>query len=181
MKRETDNTTIPYRARFRTGLAGFTLMEMLVVIAILAILMGATMTGLQQARRLAWRTRARDTARQLVGAWDLYLIDNREFPESGDLQDTVEGGFMASKHNISEVLNKERVYIELSNEDIEHDGMVDKWKNLFRFNLNFAYDGTLPNPAPESFRGKYTEVKANAIAWSVGHNPSKKNGWRVQW
>lgn len=64
---------------------GFTLIEMVAVILIIGLLVGVVSSGLNSARENAWRTRARDTARQLVDAWNLYLLDNREFPARQDL------------------------------------------------------------------------------------------------
>lgn len=67
------------------GRAGFTLVEMVAVIVIIGILIGVVSTGLNSARENVWRTRARDTARQLVDAWNLFLLDYRGFPPRGEL------------------------------------------------------------------------------------------------
>jgi prepilin-type N-terminal cleavage/methylation domain-containing protein len=165
--------------------AGFTLVEVLVVLLIMAILISATFSGLGVARQMAWRTRARDTARQLVQAWNLYLNDYREFPEARKFANArPEGGYETSPANI-ELLNAERVYIEMSEADRDA-GLRDKWGRRLGFNLDFDYDGIVANPAPEVFEKARAvqdseQVKATAIAWSQGHNPALKKKWVVQW
>ncbi len=74
--------------RAARGRRGFTLVEILAVIAIAGILM--TMVGLSmiQARRLARRTRAQAELRAMVDAWLQYLqtyTDEKYWP--GDMQD----------------------------------------------------------------------------------------------
>ena len=69
MKRESD----------RDG--GFTLIEMIAVLLILALVAAAVTGGLAKARDRAWRLRARDTCRQLCEAWNMYLIDEHKFPD----------------------------------------------------------------------------------------------------
>ena len=170
------------------GRAGFTLVEMLVVVLIIAILIASLFSGLNAARQMAWRTRARDTARQIVQAWNLYLNDNRAFPATDQFGDAkTEGGYAATPKNLA-LINPEddkRIYIELSETDRE-DGLRDKWGNLLGFNLDFDYDGKVANPAPEAL-GKSKDdadmasVQATAIAWSQGPNPDVKRKWVVQW
>ena len=189
LRRQRDGTARRH-AGTPAGHAGFTLVEMLVVILIIAILIASLFTGLRAARQMAWRTRARDTARQLVQAWNVYLNDNRAFPAKGQFGDAkTEGGYAATPANLAPINPKDennlRVYIELSAADRD-DGLRDKWGNLLGFNLDFDYDGKVENPAPEAL-GKSKDdanmalVQATAIAWSQGPNPEVKRKWVVQW
>jgi prepilin-type N-terminal cleavage/methylation domain-containing protein len=165
--------------------AGFTLIEMLVVILIIAILVASLFAGLRSARQMAWRTRARDTARQIVQAWNLYLNDSREFPLEKQFKDAKEeGGYAATPGNL-ELLNANRIYLEL-NETDRQEGLRDRWRRIMGFNLDFDYDGKVANPAPEVFEKAKTvaemaEVQASAIAWSQGPDPVLKKRWVVQW
>ncbi len=174
------------QAAAAAGRAGFTLVEMLVVILIVAILISAVFGGLTAARQTAWRTRARDTARQIVQAWNLHLNDYREFPDAKKFSDALaEGGYAASAGNLALLNADGKIYLELAEEDREH-GLKDKWGHPMGFNIDFDYDGKVANPAPEAFEtGKAVkemeQVLATSIAWSKGPNPAIKKKWVVQW
>ncbi len=162
--------------------AGFTLVEVLVVLVIIAVLIASVLGGLKAAQRSAWRVKSRDTARQLVAAWNLYLLDNREFPDQGTMADATEGGYAASAANL-DLLNADKLFIELSDEEHEN-GLKDKWGRYFGFNLDFDYNGEIENPAPEA-SGKnaksFEVVRGTVIAWSQGATPTLKKTWIVQW
>ena len=55
---------------------GFTLVELLVVIAVIAMLMAILLPALRKARQLAQRVRCGSNLRQLAMGWRLYLDDN---------------------------------------------------------------------------------------------------------
>src|SRR5438445_6469038 len=58
---------------------GFTLVELLVVIALIAILIAILLPVLARARESANRTVCLNNLRQLIFAWNYYADDNREF------------------------------------------------------------------------------------------------------
>jgi prepilin-type N-terminal cleavage/methylation domain-containing protein len=169
---------------------GFTLVEMLVVLVIIGILMASVAGFLNQARRNAWRVKTRDTARQLVAAWNLHLLDKRGFPAPASFSDKAgEGGFEASPANL-ELLNDGKVYLELDavergeiSDRNRPSGVTDRWKQRLRFDLDFDYDGQVGNPAPEAnnLGQGTTSVKGSAIAWSRGDTPQIPKRWIVQW
>ncbi len=183
--------------------AGFTLVEILAVIMIMAVLMAVVTGGLRQARLSAWRVKARDSARQLVAGWNLHLTDRRCFPPRGDFSSAAHGGFAATPANLA-LLNKDGiVYLELSeverdehNQWSQRSGLRDRWNHHIHFNLNFEFDKKMPNPAPysryirrdgsTSAKDPIDFIQANAIAWSLGSIAEKdsddwKRGWIVQW
>lgn len=65
-----------------SGTSGFTLVEMLAVVTIIAILAGASVTGITKAREIARRTRAEAEAREMVNAWLQYFDLYKTWPNS---------------------------------------------------------------------------------------------------
>ena len=67
----------------KRGMAGFTLVELLVVISIIALLMSILMSALRKARIQANRTVCASNLRQCGLAWFVYANDNDHlFPEA---------------------------------------------------------------------------------------------------
>ena len=161
--------------------SGFTLIEMVAVLLILAILAAALTAGLANARNKAWRTQARETCRELCTAWNSYLLDVRKFPK-----DIPKNGqkLEALKENIKWLVDPDenrfsRIYLELSDEELSDEemknGLRDHWidpktnkRQLIHFSLDTDYDGEVENPYPDAFDPPISKAKATSIAWSLG-------------
>lgn len=164
------------------GKAGFTLVEMLVVLLIISILMGITSTAISGAKQSARRTRTRDTARQLVVAWSAYLVEERAFPDASKFRDADDGDcFKATAYNIGALLNTTynskgepftHIYYETTETECERSGtspnfqfkgtgILDDWKEPLIFTLDFDLDGQVENPVR---RGEF--VKSCALVYS---------------
>ena len=86
--------------------AGFTLVEIVTVVMIIAILMAATTTAISGARRSAMRTHSLDTVRQLAAAWTAYATNEGSFPATSKFQNSVgTDTYAASPYNIGGLLN----------------------------------------------------------------------------
>lgn len=73
---------------------GFTLVELLVVLAVIALLAGLLLPALGRAKQLAAATACRSNLRQQALAWELYLSEHADrFPDRRDLKTTLPGGY----------------------------------------------------------------------------------------
>lgn len=70
---------LPRQRPFRTGPRAFTLVELLIVIAIIAILAGMLLPALSQAKREALSTSCKNNQRQLSLALQLYSTEHNDF------------------------------------------------------------------------------------------------------
>jgi prepilin-type N-terminal cleavage/methylation domain-containing protein len=70
----------------RKGHCGFTLVELLVVTAVIAVLTGLLFPVLNRAREAARRAACMAHMRQIQMAWHLYAIDNRDFIVNGQAE-----------------------------------------------------------------------------------------------
>lgn len=159
---------------------GFTLVELIAVLLILAILAAAVTGGLARARVRAWRQQACETCRQVCEAWNQYLLDERSFPKDvpnkgSKLETTVAN----LKWIIGKAEETKVVYLELS-EDEDSTGLKDKWDQFYRFSLDTDYDGVVENPYPEALArddsetDSFKSIKASSLAWSEG-DPKRKS------
>ena len=156
--------------------SGFTLVEMLAVLVIIALLAAALTFGLSRARNSAWRHKALETCTQLCTAWDTYLLDVHKFPFTISSNGKK---FSADYENLKwivspEWLSKEeqkrhtgKIYLEISKEEKEK-GLKDPWGNPIWFSLDMDYDGEVENPYPNAFDPPVAKAKGNVIAWSDG-------------
>ena len=178
------------------------MVEMIAVVLILSLLMGVSSAAISGARRTAYRTHSLDTVRQLVSAWQTYLMDQGKFPDRSKFHDKTGDLFIASPYNIGALLNIQYfnnkrgefditrpvpnsiVYYETSEKEVERSGssgnysfngtgIIDRWKNQIYFTLDFDLEGTVENPAT----GK--KVTGSALAMSSAgkkFNEIKKYG-----
>ena len=78
----------------RTKRAGFTLVELLVVAAVLGLLASLLLPALAQGRKAALRSACMSQLRQQGLAWSTYLDDHEDsFPDRRDLKTALPGGY----------------------------------------------------------------------------------------
>ena len=154
--------------------SGFTMVEMIAVLLILAVLSAALTAGLGTARNKAWRTKARETCRNVSEAWNMYRVDMHKFPyDKGGGQE-----LEANENNMTWLVNPDknrlkRTYLEIDDREKE-EGLNDHWGQPIRFSLDTDYDGQVDNPYPDIRDPAIPKVKGTSIAWSKG-DPKRAN------
>ena len=154
--------------------SGFTLVEMISVLLIMAVLAAALTAGLATARNKAWRAKARETCRNICTAWNLYLGDMRKFPYGKSGGQKLE----ANNENLECLVNPTknrlaRTYLEMDDKE-KDEGFNDHWGQPLKFSLDTDYDGQVDNPYPDIRDPSIEKVNASSIAWSDG-DPKRKN------
>ena len=171
-----------------TRRAGFTLIEMLIVVLIICILISIGFGGYRMARDAAWKERARDSARQICTAWNLRLQYDRQFPSytnfvgrtGTDTGANAEITFQTTIDNMAALNNGDRIWLDQSADqrsaDTTINGMRDRWGRFFYVRLDMNYDGTVKNPYDST-----SAIRANVAVWSLGPNPANSNSWVAVW
>lgn len=188
--------------------SGFTLVEMLVVIAIIAILTAASTASYNGVRKHGWRTRDRATAMQIATAWNVYLQEERSFKNaklsSSSPYDTTEDNLYSIAPYVRDgddwvKESGKTLYLEISGEeldrgrslDVNDGGLFDHWKHRFHFTLdglddNGDYDGKVLHPDPR-LKGDSRKRNGCAMVWSTcndkdaGPFAGNPDRWAVCW
>jgi prepilin-type N-terminal cleavage/methylation domain-containing protein len=139
--------------------AGFTLLEMIVVIMIIGILIGVGAFTFGKAKDNARAALTRDTAKQIVDSWTLYQQTKYEWPAS--IPSTAETTALLSL--ASNLVSN----FELKLEE-KTSGLKDSWGTLYSIWFDTDYDGqiTLPsNPftAHPSYAGQTPLIIKSAV------------------
>jgi len=140
--------------------AGFTLIEMLVVIAIIAILIGLLLPAIGAARQFAKRTRARTELRQIEVAWKSYYNDYRKFPSAGINE--MSGAAIAIMNGEGGNNPRRTRYMEFDDDATE---FLDPWGGIYQVVLDQDRDNRV---SPRDYSG--VTLDRNVAAWSYGVN-----------
>ncbi|MBX7259298.1 MAG: prepilin-type N-terminal cleavage/methylation domain-containing protein [Candidatus Hydrogenedentes bacterium] len=154
---------------------GFTLIEMLVVIGILAILIGILLPAIRSVMEKAERVQAKADAQRIVKGWKAYRNQYGRWPSATDESST--GSIMSS--NFVRILNARYYQTGLTGPDATPDNpmaiqfveisgnsidtrwnFVDPWGTPYRVSFDANFDGRTSNSL-------YT-VYDNVISWSAG-------------
>ncbi len=160
---------------------GFTLIEMLVVLAIIGVLTGILFPVHSSLRYKAWASRTQDTTLQVANAWTLYFQEHRRFPDVATLPDAVadaekdyeftmtpEAGNLVSEYFERSDLQKEFGVLSVWGERIVRrtgGTAADAAAHLIRVKLDTGYNGKVIVPDTAE------EVHKSVIAWSMGETP----------
>ncbi len=185
---------------------GFTLTELLVVIAVFSLLLAVTLPALHRVRILGYRTSCASLLQQIALAWHAYLADNnQQFYQAMDAYHDFGGWRGIAGGAVSRPLNR---YIGLPQEVKEPSGAkpfrcpADEgdddygpvaylyYGNSYQTNLMLIGPDSLPTDqwVPEPIRGLYSEInehlqnlKADAVCDHSRLLLVGDNNWVTQW
>jgi prepilin-type N-terminal cleavage/methylation domain-containing protein len=162
--------------------SGFTLVEMLVVIGIIALIAVAVMSSFSYVQRMAWKSQSQTLVSNASTALTLYLQKERGW---GELEDKME--FDADVCRILKAAKVLDSTVKASgdkdeSESIDRYGLLDIWgqrklrgnpdlgesiarQYRLQFRLDKNYDGSVDSSedSPNGF-----EIRASALVWSRG-------------
>lgn len=166
---------------------GFTLMELLVVIGIIAILMAIMLPVVNNAKNQAKKTKARAEIKQLELAWKSLLADHRTWPASAN---AVESADAMTAIRVSCLVGqnpKKYAYMDISSKSLTSSGdMKDPWSTdsdvrLYRVAFDTTYDNSIAIQRGSGSK-KTNEVVARAVAvWSDGRNKADPSDDILSW
>lgn len=135
---------------------GFTLLEMLVVIAIIGILMALLFPAFTMAMKKAKRTKAKTEISQIEQAWKAFLMDYKKFPSGLDNESLMTKSTVEHLTGDDTSINRrETLYMEIdSSEDY-----TDPWQNTYNIQLK-------TNGKQDAYDGK--TVNKQVLVWSLG-------------
>lgn len=108
----------------------FTLIEMMVVLGMLGILMGAALSGIGQAKEQARVAKANAEVRELMSAWLSYEAAYDDWPS-----DVRGDGLEATEANLKELMgdnDDKKVYL---NAQLSNGAFRDPWGTPYRFRV----------------------------------------------
>lgn len=188
----------------KTSRSAFTLVELLTVIAIIAVLMGILFPTIGAAIESAKKTQAKNDELQIVNAVKAYYTEYGKYPvlstEQGTDKEFKAGG--TSTDNLLNVLrangqgrdnptgpdnlNPRRiVFLEVPNVKVDTAGkrkngvggdgiFYDPWGNAYSIKIDSNYDNNLTNPYTSN--AGPTTLNTGAIAWSIGRDSKGGSG-----
>lgn len=179
---------------------GFTLIEMLVVIAIIAILAGISTVAYSAALHAAQNAQAKTDLIKIVNATTLYYTDNGQYPLPANLQgqDVTFGEDVPYTSQLMDVLRadyqgwdapgvgnlnpKQIVYVDWRQDFVPHakngigqDGQpYDPWGRVYIVRIDSNYDNVVANPY--STNAGSDPLQEQVIAWSFGKDSQGGEG-----
>jgi len=155
----------------RRDRTGFTLLELLVVMTIIGILIAMVLPAIWKMKRQAKIVEARSDARQIVIAWNQYLLDYHKFPDPAEIQITEMGpevmAIMRGDQSATNWNPRRQHYMDFKDQT---EYFCDPWgvpgtsTGVYHIALDTDLDGRVeyPGPAGNVF------IPLHVISWSDG-------------
>jgi prepilin-type N-terminal cleavage/methylation domain-containing protein len=185
--------------------AAFTLLELMVVIALVVVLAGLLFPAVQSVLDRAKKVQAKNDLTQIVTAVNAFYTEYGRYPTDQTTDATATyGGSTSSKVLFDELRAKTasfnaRQIIFISppedstqtspNGKIGSDGQFhDPWGTAYGISIDADYDNQVPNPYATDTGAGPVKIRQGVLAWSVGKDAklgnngdnSFKNGSGVQ-
>lgn len=163
MGQYVQSTGLAYAGRMASARGGFTLIEILLVVGIIALLAGMLIPAVGLVRNKARATETRQTLRELQTAFDLYRTEDRKrlFPT------------VASDLSIGTWLQdhlEERRMWQRSQRKIDAAGrLLDPWGGFYRYALAKPAPAI---PSPELAAWNWDAAAGHERSWGVRPDPS---------
>lgn len=170
---------------------GFTLMELLVTIGIIAVLMALLVPTASRVLVRGKVTKAHVETVQLANAWRAYYLEYNKWPQFGlpgygDAEDETDTGIemedsvvrmLQGEDEPSGVNPRRRRFMEFPQNAIRKTGpkigaFEDPWGNPYKFMLDYDHDGILEIVFTDG--NDRTNLQRNVGVWSRGPDMSDK-------
>ncbi|MBM4144630.1 MAG: hypothetical protein FJ225_13730 [Lentisphaerae bacterium] len=144
---------------------------MLVVMAIIGLLAGTTLTAVSQVRHAARRAEARDYNDQIVSALKSFLADYRRFPDLTVTTLNTDLMLVLSGQNTNSNTKALR-YMEFSSAEWANGEVRDPWGRAYRVAIDNGRGGNDDTKGYDSIvhPQDYSPVRQYAVSWSWGRD-----------
>jgi prepilin-type N-terminal cleavage/methylation domain-containing protein len=166
--------------------AGFTLLELLVVIGIIAVLLGFIFPVFQGVQDRAKKVQAKNDLTQIVTAVNAFYTEYGRYPLVGNVTtpDTTygsgsSGAFFDELRAKSSSINTRQIVFISPPEDTSQDNpkgkigktgeFCDPWSSAYSIRIDADYDNQVTNPYGTNGAGP-DPIRQGVIAWSFGKN-----------
>jgi general secretion pathway protein G len=145
----------------KDGLArGFTIIEMLVVLGMIAILASLVLTGVHGVRLQAKKTKARHDVEQIATAWGNYLQEYRRFPKTVTVTKMDSAALSILRGETAGPDNPQRLtFMEFKSATTNY---ADPWGSLYEVALDQDLDNKVTVP------GLASPLYRSVAVWSKG-------------
>lgn len=180
---QSNHRTSPVAARGPES--SFTLIELLTVIAIIAVLAGLLFPALTASRRAAKETTARLKISQVATCFRSYYNDYAVWP-SNPTNGALWVSILTGNSGIDgSVTNNPRkiIYMEFKAAETNSTGILDPWSQAYSIGFDTNYDnkidifglGAAPNnSSPPTASDVGANTNTSFVIWSIG-DPKKRN------
>jgi prepilin-type N-terminal cleavage/methylation domain-containing protein len=150
----------------------FTLIELLTVIAVIAILAGLLLPAVQKAKEKAKRTRAHSEIKALEVAIKQYESTYGYLPKTAaEATDAVVTSYTTLLTILGDGGNARGIiFLQLK----EGDTFNDPWNNAYQVAMDFGYDGEVDNTV---IAVSTTDVKGSVAIWTTDDDGDAITSW----